>query len=52
MADQKCAHSGCNCILEPGKGVSKDGKSYCTDHCANGGTVGSGKCQCGHPGCH
>lgn len=51
MADQNCAHTGCSCKVEPGKGVSKAGKNYCNDNCAKAGTSGSGKCQCGHPGC-
>ena len=51
MADENCAHTGCSCKVEPGKGASKGGKNYCTDNCANAATSGSSKCQCGHPGC-
>ena len=52
MADESCAHTGCSCKVEAGKGVSKSGKNYCNDNCANAEASGSSKCQCGHPGCH
>ena len=52
MADQNCAHSGCNCKIDQGHGVSRQGQVYCSEHCANAsGTSTSGKCQCGHPNC-
>ncbi|TMA98547.1 MAG: metallothionein [Deltaproteobacteria bacterium] len=51
MADQNCAHSGCNCKVEQGRGVSKGGNTYCSDHCANARSSASSKCQCGHPRC-
>jgi hypothetical protein len=51
MADQNCAHGGCKCKVEQGKGVSRGGKLYCSDHCANAGTVVLGQCRCGHPDC-
>jgi len=53
MADQNCAHSGCNCKVEQARGgVNRQGKVYCSEHCANAsGTSTSGKCQCGHPEC-
>ena len=52
MADQNCAHKGCNCKVEQGKGVAKDANIYCSDRCANAATlVASDKCPCGHPGC-
>ena len=35
MADQNCAHSGCNCKVEQGKGISKGANTYCSDRCAN-----------------
>ena len=53
MADQKCAHEGCQCTVAQGAGVSKGDKTYCSDHCATAGpTHGSGRCQCGHAGCN
>lgn len=52
MAHENCAHSGCKCKVDQGKGVSKDGKTYCCDHCSRAGaTPNPGKCQCGHPEC-
>jgi hypothetical protein len=51
MANQNCAHASCNCKVEPGKGVSRGSETYCSNYCANTGTSGSGKCQCGHPDC-
>ena len=51
MADENCAHTGCSCKIEQGKAVSKGGKNNCNDNCANPGTYGSSKCQCGHPAC-
>lgn len=50
MADQKCAHAGCNCK------VSGDDR-YCSAHCREhagspaSASGGSGGCGCGHPGC-
>ena len=43
MADENCAHTGCSCKVDPGKGASKGGKSYCNDNCANAETSGSSR---------
>jgi len=51
MADQNCAHPGCDCKVEEGKGVTRTGKNFCSDHCANAGASGSGNCGCGHADC-
>ena len=51
MAEQNCAHSGCNCKVEQGKGVAKGADTYCSELCANAPSVAAGKCQCKHPGC-
>ena len=51
MADQNCAHSGCDCKVEEGKGLIRAGKNFCSDHCANAGASGSESCGCGHPDC-
>ena len=51
MADQHCAHGGCNCKIEQGKEVSRGASIYCSEHCANAGSSVSGTCECGHPGC-
>ena len=45
-----CAHPGCHC---PAGSVERNGKRYCSEHCAQspgpkGATDG---CGCGHPSC-
>lgn len=52
MAEQNCAHSGCDCKVEEGKAISRGGQLYCSDHCANARTAGGeGNCGYGHPDC-
>lgn len=52
MADQNCAHGGCNCKVEQGRGVTKGNEIFCSDQCANAGTAAqSGGCGCGHADC-
>src|SRR5262245_14182952 len=34
MAEQNCAHLGCDCKIQDGKGVSRGAQKYCSDHCA------------------
>lgn len=56
VRSMNCAHSGCKCR---DASIEKNGKRYCSDHCARAGqggggqTAGAGKggCGCGHPGC-
>ncbi|MBI4455015.1 MAG: hypothetical protein HY644_03850 [Acidobacteria bacterium] len=50
MTEVSCAHQGCRCKVEQGKGVSRGGKTYCSEYCAEPRT-GSGKCTCGHRDC-
>jgi metallothionein len=42
--EKTCAHQGCGCTVDAGKGVEKNGKSYCSQGCADGK-------GCDHPGC-
>ena len=51
MADQNCAHSACDCEVEEGKGVSKDGGLFCSNQCANASPSNSDSCDCGHEDC-
>ncbi|TVQ38050.1 MAG: metallothionein [Geminicoccaceae bacterium] len=44
----KCACSDCVCIVETTKAVTKDGRAYCSDACADHHKTGNG---CGHAGC-
>jgi Prokaryotic metallothionein len=34
--DQTCDREGCNCLIDPGSGVVKDGRNYCCRGCADG----------------
>ncbi|MGB7952055.1 MAG: metallothionein [Candidatus Binatia bacterium] len=52
MAEQNCAHAGCQCRVEEGKGISQGGQMYCSEQCANPTTPGgAGNCGCGHAEC-
>ena len=51
MAENYCAHPECNCEVEAGKGVSKGGEHFCSQHCANAGTSNTDECECGHDEC-
>ncbi|REJ86651.1 MAG: metallothionein [Planctomycetota bacterium] len=44
--DQVCAHQGCNCLVDPGQGVVKDGKNYCCQGCADGTGCENPNCDC------
>jgi hypothetical protein len=46
---QKCACESCHCIVQPGKGVARDGKVYCSATCAYDCTKTT--CVCVHAGC-
>jgi hypothetical protein len=30
----KCTRENCRCLIEPGKGVERDGNVYCCEKCA------------------
>ena len=47
----KCACADCVCIVSVGKAVTRDGRSYCCDDCANGHTDHRGYEHAGCP-CH
>ncbi len=40
----KCAHPGCNCIVQKGS-------KYCSDYCESVGSLPSIACECGHTEC-
>ena len=46
---QKCACESCHCLVQPGKGVVRDGKVYCSATCAYDCTRTT--CVCVHAGC-
>ena len=35
MAEEICTHPNCDCEVEVAEGVSKHGKNYCSEFCAN-----------------
>jgi len=45
----KCACASCRCIVQPGKGVVRDGKLYCSATCAYDCTATT--CVCVHDNC-
>ena len=50
MAELNCAHDDCDCMVRDGKGVDKDGETFCSTFCAN--IAGSAdECKCGHGEC-
>jgi Prokaryotic metallothionein len=51
MADESCAHPDCDCEIEAGAGVSKDGKNYCSEFCAASEGASIEDCECGHSDC-
>ncbi|WP_072562855.1 metallothionein [Granulibacter bethesdensis] len=44
----KCACPDCVCEVEQGKGIQRDGQTYCDEACASHHKDGSG---CHHAGC-
>ena len=52
MAEMNCAHDDCDCMVQDGKGVDKEGETFCSTFCANVGPAGSAdECKCGHAEC-
>lgn len=52
MADINCAHEECECNIQDGKGVQKDGETYCSSYCSQAGqSKNSDECKCGHQDC-
>ena len=45
----KCACESCHCMVQPGKGVVRDGKVFCSATCAYDCTKTT--CVCVHAGC-
>ena len=51
----KCACPTCQCLVQPGKGIDRNGKTYCSPACANECTETTCVCvhdQCEHDGNH
>ena len=48
-ANVECACETCHCKVEPGKGVVREGKVYCSDVCAYECTATT--CLCVHDRC-
>lgn len=44
----KCACSDCVCVVDPSKGLERDGRIYCAEPCADHHKSGAG---CQHAGC-
>jgi hypothetical protein len=51
MPEESCAHPDCDCALEAGAGVSKEGKTYCSEFCAASEGASLEDCECGHSDC-
>ncbi len=45
----KCACESCLCIVSLSEAITKDGKAYCSEACANHHPNGDG---CGHADCN
>lgn len=48
VTQQKCACADCVCIVNVDGAVTKGGRNYCSDACAEGHPNGAG---CDHSGC-
>ncbi|WP_071932325.1 metallothionein [Picosynechococcus sp. PCC 8807] len=49
VTQMKCACESCLCIVDLNSAIQKEGKSYCSQACADGHPAGSE--GCGHEGC-
>ncbi len=48
MSQQTCAHNGCTCKVDPATAIQANGKSYCSQNCAEGKPCGHSECSgCG-----
>jgi hypothetical protein len=45
----RCEHESCHCQSEVG--VERDGRPYCSAHCAGASHGSQETCRCGHAGC-
>ncbi|MCU0526148.1 MAG: metallothionein [Elainella sp. Prado103] len=50
VTQMKCACESCLCIVSTADAVSKDGKYYCSQACADGHK--DGQRGCAHSGCN
>lgn len=48
VTQMKCACEACLCVVAVEDAIKKNGKSYCSEECAEGHPQGEG---CGHSGC-
>jgi hypothetical protein len=44
-----CDHESCHCQTEVR--IERNGRRYCSEHCASADTQRSDGCRCGHAGC-
>ena len=51
MAQEQCAHPDCDCEVEAGSGVEKNGELYCGEFCAASEGASIEDCECGHSDC-
>jgi hypothetical protein len=51
MAEEICANEDCECELDFGEAVTKDGKKYCSEFCASSEGASLEDCECGHSDC-
>lgn len=43
----KCQHHACRCDVASGAGVTRDGKTYCSERCADDRGCDHADCNCG-----
>lgn len=43
----RCAHSGCKCRIDPNTAVQHEGKTYCSERCADNRGCDHHDCNCG-----
>jgi len=46
--NKHCAHSACDCDVEPGQAVVFDGQTFCSTRCAEGRGCDHHDCNCGN----
>lgn len=46
-SNQNCAHGGCKCLNDPALEVTHEGKTYCSERCADGRGCDHHDCNCG-----
>lgn len=46
-SSSKCAHDRCTCVNEPNLAVTYEGKTFCSERCADGRGCDHHGCNCG-----